>query len=828
MSNADWDLGQKLIEQGACSLDQVREVLSLQDRMRKMGVQPKPFARVLLEKGVARREQLIAAGVKESELPPPVEAAAAAPKPAPVRAAPSTKPLALVAIGLAILCSLILFARGFFSGTDNTTYHPPEEIPLTEEERAALTKTELDEIAAFASTGDDFDNAAEVVDRYKSFMARYAGKEWEVLANRKLKDYVALIESHAKAELEELLPGEAPLREQERWGELAAHYKKFPAKFLETTDSGAAVKRKLQEAGQKLAEVYGKDKAEVEQLAGAKKYAEALARVKSLEVSAPENRQEEVAALRARIVRESRGAAEKVRQEVADAYFRIDDAFKSAMLRRDGASAAAVIREFISAPWKEEQRPFVVVRGVDYPALLKSFEPWNPEKIVSICEAAIPEVDSPDRLGIGEGALLALRNAAMMFMVIRDKTAQFQASLSKKELLDLPGLGKGHFERKGGKAIYIAEDGTEWDGDSNPLTEVDLVALAMMVDPDSASMHARAGFFYFYSAPNRLNEAYQHLAIAVTKGARGVKMFLGGLAAAAESDLKRELETRFGAAQDLYKLRKFPQVKKMLGELLQHAEHPYVVSVRPEIEKMLFEIAEGGNETERRMSAQYKAKVESVEGGLVRVTYDFEGKEQLDAFEFVADEGARKFKGRWHLERGAMESGVDASVMRWKPSVHGDVVVEYELTPVDEAQNIVLDLYYHKGSSNHYAVVTGFDWVGKQDGDRENSAEERFGMPRGCVIKYPVTVDKADWATAAAWEGWKSRLVGKPAGPWKIEKGRTAKMRVERTGASIRVLADRVLLWSGEDKDYEEGQLLFYSDRRCRIDNLVITFKPQS
>src|SRR5258706_16220145 len=94
MADADWDLGQKLIEQGACSLDQVREVLSLQDRMRKMGAIPKPFARVLLEKGYARREQLLAAGVKAPELPPPLEEKSPAPKPAPGRAAPSTKPLA--------------------------------------------------------------------------------------------------------------------------------------------------------------------------------------------------------------------------------------------------------------------------------------------------------------------------------------------------------------------------------------------------------------------------------------------------------------------------------------------------------------------------------------------------------------------------------------------------------------------------------------------------------------------------------------------------------------------------------------------------------------
>ena len=43
---------------------------------------------------------------------------------------------------------------------------------------------------------------------------------------------------------------------------------------------------------------------------------------------------------------------------------------------------------------------------------------------------------------------------------------------------------------------------------------------------------------------------------------------------------------------------------------------------------------------------------------------------------------------------------------------------------------------------------------------------------------------------------------------------------------SIRVLADRTLVWEGEDAAYSEGQLLFYSDSRCRVDNLSITFRP--
>ena len=280
-------------------------------------------------------------------------------------------------------------------------------------------------------------------------------------------------------------------------------------------------------------------------------------------------------------------------------------------------------------------------------------------------------------------------------------------------------------------------------------------------------------------------------------------------------------------AQDLIKNRKGPQAKKLLGEMLRHPDHPYTTSVRPEIEKMLFELAEG-SEKEKQLGVRYMAKkVELAEAGTLRVIYDFDGEDQQAAFESVTEEGARKFKGRWRIDRGAMESSSDASVMRWKPAVKGDVTLEYDLTPVDEAQNVVVDLYYNKGRANHYAVVFGFDWVGKQDGDRDNTIEDRFGMPRTCVLKYPVGADKSHWASAEAWEAWKSRLAGKPAGVWRPEKGRTARIRIERTGPAIRVVADQRLVWEGEDDEYSDGQLLFYSDRRCRIDNLVITFKPQ-
>jgi hypothetical protein len=818
MSNTDWDLGQKLIEKGACSLDQVREILSLQDRMRKMGAASKPFARVLLEKGYATRDQLLGAGVAERDLPPPVEEKAAARSQAGSRRSRGPQVFAVLALALAgIVCAIFVL-------------RDPDEkvssVPVSEEEADTLLQRELESITALGRKTSNYENAAEVVRRYEAFMKAQAGRKWEIEAQRRLKPYREGADLVAKAELEDLEKEAGVLREQQRWKELLAQYRKFPAAFLQVTESGRSVREKIQEISQRIAETYARDKADVEKLVQAKKYTDALARVKSMELSAPAERQEEVLGIRGRIERESRGAAEKARQEVADAYYKVDGPFKEAMARRDGFRAALVMREFISAPWSDEQRPFVKVRNVDYDVLFKLVEPWDPEKVEAICEAAVPETDSPDRLGTGEGALLALRNAASMALFMRDYLTVFHAAVASKERLDLPSLGKGHFEKRNERTVFIADDGAILEPETSPLVEEDFEALAMKVGPPNSAAHLRAGFFYFYSAPKMQKQAYDHLVRASLMGARGVKLYLGGLATAAESEQRRTLETKFGTAQDLFKNRQWPQAKKLLGEILGFADHSYVQSVRPDLEKMLYEIAEG-SELERHLVVKYLAKkVEAAGADSIRVIYDFEGQEQLEAFEPVAEEGTRKFKGRWRMDRGAIESSSDTSILRWKTPVKGDVTLEYDLTPLEEAQNIVVNLCYNRGQANHYAVVLGFDWVGKTDGDRDNSAEDRFGIPRICVVKYPVLVDKTRWMNADTWEGWKTRLVGKAAGAWKPAKGKTARMRIERLGRSIRLLADRLLLWEGEDDEYVEGQIVFYSDCRCRVGNLAITFKP--
>jgi len=823
MANADWDLGQKLIEQGSCSMDQIREVLSLQDRMRKMGATTKSFPRVLLEKGYARREQLLKAGVLPADLPPPVEEKTAA-VPAAARAPRRLAPWVLGGGLLALASLLILYARGS-ARTESPGPAPGLPSGLSEAELEANAKAHLDQISALAVQGGEFVNAPDVVTRLLAFIKAHAGTPWEDQARQLLREYRDRADVLAKGALEDLKTDEESLREQGRWVDLLALYRKFPPQFLETTDSGRAVQERMREASRQLLEIYSRDKAEVEKLLQEGKLSDALARAKAMELTAPPEKSEELFTLRARVERESRGVAEKARQEVADAYFKIDGPFRDAMSRRDGVRAAQVILQFLLAPWKPEQKPFVMVRGINYSEILKACDPWDPDALAALCEAGIPEADSPSRLGTGEGALLALRNAAWMAIFMRTYKGAYDAAVAAGLPVDLPGLGKGRFEKRNGKTVFVVETGEVLEPDTSPLGEDDLVALALRSGAQTARSLGQIGFFYFYACPDKQKPAYDYLVRAALKDARGVRLYLGGLGAAAESELKRRLETKFGAAQDLFKNGRRPQARKMLGDLLEYPDHPFVKSVRPEIEKLLYEIAEG-SDREKRLYAEYKGKVEILDSALLKVTYDFEGKEQQDAFEMLAEEGPRKFKGRWRVDGGVLESASEASVLRWKTPVKGDLTVEYDLTPVEEAQNLVLDLYTHRGSGNHYAVVLGFDWVGKRDGDRDNSAEERFGMPRTCLLKYPVAVDKARWNEALTWDNWKARLVGKAAAAWKPVRGRTARIRVEREGRALRLLADRVLVWEGEDAEYTEGQLLFYSDSRCRIDNLSITFKP--
>jgi hypothetical protein len=808
---SDWDLGQELVEKGVCTLDQVREALSIRDQLQRMGLKAKSLGEILVEKGFATSEQLRAVGI---------DVAAPAPKPRPsavrrFERRRSSAPVAwLFAAAAAVAAGIFLFRE---KPPEPRVLPPPAPVAVDPDREP---REELGAIAALEAASNDFGNGEEVAKRYEAFQRRWAGRRWEVEAHDRLRAYRARADVFAKKELEPVTTRESELRSSERFGELLRLYSAFPKRFLAITDTGRLVQERIAELAGRVRETYLREKAEAEKLLRDGKYAEAAERARALEGNAPSEALDELSRLRARIEVEGRAVVAKARQEVADKYLELDGRYKARLAQRppNPRAAANEVLAFLAAPWDEHHRPFARVPGLDHVALAKAVEAWEPDAVLAAAAKGIADPPAPDRLSTAEAALLDLRNAALVELFYRDVRAGVEGAAERREALDLPGLGKGRFEKRAGKTVFVDPAGAER---VDPLTEDDLAALAGRARPAGPDRDLRAGFFYFYCAPGRSEKAYEHLARAAAAGARGVQVYLGGLITSVQVEEARSLRTKFDAAKDSFAKRQWPVARRLLGEVLKRPEHPYVAEKRPEIERMLFEMSEG-DERERKLSAETRGKASVLADGRIRILYDFETREQLDGFEAVTEEGARKFKGRWRIERGALESARESSVLLWKTPVKGDLELEYDLALLEEPQNVTVDLYYRKGLSRHYAVTLGFDWVGRAEGDRDNTAEDRFGMPRTCVIKYPVEADKARWVLAGQWENWKARLVGEGDGAWKPPIGKPVRMRIERKAAALRVLAGGAKIWEGSDDLYGEGQILFFSDSRVRMDNLEV------
>jgi hypothetical protein len=302
-------------------------------------------------------------------------------------------------------------------------------------------------------------------------------------------------------------------------------------------------------------------------------------------------------------------------------------------------------------------------------------------------------------------------------------------------------------------------------------------------------------------------------------------VYLATLKATEDAQLKTELARLWESAREHLFRRRFADARRDLEKLLPHADHEYVKSRRAEVDKMFSEIDQALSAAEK-LALELRGKVSYTERGQVQVLYDFEDKKHFEAFLPVEKAGDVPLKGQWKVVKGAIESSGDTAALQWKPRVRGDLEIEYELTPANDPQNVVVDLYYQPGGSKHYAVWFGFDWVGPGRGDTDNTAEERNGMPRTCVVKMPVTADVERWVMPEQWEGWKKRLVGGPKGDARPERGRKTVVRIERRSPGVRLLLDGLLVWEGSDAEYSEGHVLFFADSRARIDNLAITFTP--
>jgi hypothetical protein len=657
-------------------------------------------------------------------------------------------------------------------------------------------------------------------------------------------EYLKKAEESAKLALDEAEARAVPHRSAGRLRDELREFERYPARFLETTNAGTEVKQIVARLSGSISERFARDKGELERMVQQKQYARALEKLQDMRDYALNAQLGDLdkRELDIRMMKEATTSA--VEKSLNDAYLaQLEPAVRKLMLERKYPEAAAAVRDFMMRSWSAEEEPFVKLPAVDYAAIDAGLKAADWPGVLKRSEEGAGDPTSPLTANMGQRLLLDLRNAATLEIFRRQVEAGLELAFKgkDKEKYDLevyPGE-KCFFERRGGKKVLVIDGKRALDFD-DPWAELKPLDHAQLsersVDPDRAAAKTKAGgdpvqllrwalyLYYLPSGDKYWEVAEEWFKRSIQLKGRGVRIYLANLLVQRKADREHMIKAEFESAKKLVAERRWREAERTLEKIRAEADSPFVNKNLSEIDTLNAKVVEALR-AEKEFEQVYRGKVASLDGGRLKVSYDFEAKDQLDAFEIL--ELDPKVKGKWSLDRGAIGSSGDKSAIRWRTPVKGDVEIEYDLTPVDEAQNLAVDLYWNAGANKHYGVVFGFDIItGKED--PKNEVEKAQGMARNCILKYPLGVkaNDPDWPLPAFWNNLFKRQVGKAVGEWPLAKNKKAHIKVSRLGNKLSFAIDGGLQWEGEDGDYAEGSLLFYADSRARIDNLVITFKP--
>lgn len=697
-----------------------------------------------------------------------------------------------------------------------------------------VARQELDVVDRYAAADREFEDYAKINARYDQFRDKYRGSKWEARCFDSRKAYLDRAEALGKRRLAEIHSKARPFLALGRLREAYDEYRTFPAVLLDVTAAGTAVKEEMTDLAGRAAEVYARDKAELEERVRAGKYEEALQIVAEIEAYAMPNQLVELAGRKAAIERKRAEAGSTAAIEVRDRYLALDGRIREAYAARRYLDAVKIVKDSVFGPWADEELRFVRIDGIDYPALKGALaagqasdetEAW--ERAVALLEAAMGDPATLAESSTAQIMLIDLRNAVVLELFRRQFEAGLDKLLKSGERLALTTFSGsvGRFERRSPGLAWVVEGQRVVDLDPwKDLIEPDLVAVAAQGIGSAAASPAfllRCGLLFYYSkaAAVLAAKAVDLFRRASEGGVRGVRVYLSDLAGTLKDLEDRQAEERLKTARDLVARQQFAAARSILEELSRLADSRFLKTNRAEIERLLGEILDrlgkGSN-----LADVYKAKVDLVDGGRIRVTYDFESKDQMDLFEPVTAGG--KIKGRWRLDRGCLESAAGASLssaVRWRTRVKGDVEIEYDLVTREEPQNLSTNLYYNPDHDRYYAVTFGLDLV-------VGDMEQKMMMPMSCILKHPLGFNRERSKLPAEWEELRKKFVGRAVADLKLDRAQKARVRIARTGRKLELAVDGRAVWEGEDADYTEGFILFFADSRAQIDNLQIVFKP--
>ncbi len=734
----------------------------------------------------------------------------------------------------------LLLGLVFLFGTGGLAWYissnPPEEvsreIPEETDPWAEYAQSEMKAILSEQDALERFKGASRIFSRYRVLRNKVRGTKWEARASRQEASFRDSFEKAADVELERIRKKEKPLREKKVDTQILALYATFPSQFLRVTPAGEVAWDEIRTLRARIRDRFVRDRKILEEHLKAWELDSARAIHDGMEAYVSVELRMDFEVIGETIEEMELVRSVRIRREVADRYFRVDQAIRTAMQNRDCPVAIREITKFLRHKWSAEQRPFVFLRSVDYGEVIRLAGEARWEEVIRLTG-----IDSGDPSGLStaQAVLLDFRAAALVsrFLLKAESGLESAILAGEKGAFDFQRArgSKSYLEKRGERTwLVVGEDRLIPISGLGSFPTVDVVQLGAHgwgADPGfeaSGWGQMAAGLLFHYSGSAvDFARSRKYLESAKTLGMTGVEVYLSTLSSAHTERQEHMIRNEIIQIDTWIRKHRYEDAWIALDTLLRESDHPFVKENRGDLDRKLAEI-NAQRTVLQKMSSDFRAPVTYTPSGRLQVKYDFSLPKQLEAFGTLEKAGGHPLRGRWKWRNGVMESAAFPSAMQWKMEMKGDLEITYELTPLEEPQNIVVDLFYRPGGKKHYAVVFGFDWVGKANGDPENTVEERFGMPRNCVVKYPVDVLLQDWEIPGTWDVWKERLVGGAVQAVELSRDTTHYVRILRQGARIQLHVDGKLAWEGEDGEYREGFLLFYSDCRTRMDNIRIRF----
>ncbi len=731
------------------------------------------------------------------------------------------------------------------SGLAGPTRRP---LPSGANPNDTIPAEELEVIERYAAADPGFADLPRLLERYDAFKAKYRGQPWEAAGDAARRDYLAGAEAAAQERLRAIRAQERHLVAEEKFRDLAKLYEAFPPALRDHTPSGATAREEHAELVARIGERYTRDKAELEELIRSRKYADALHVVGEMEGYALSAQLIELAERKEALERLRKEEASSVAVEVRDRHLQLDPKLRELLATRRPREGMTLLKGAVFAAFRAEELPYVRVSSIDYAALQEAVaaaegasDPAGAVaalgRVVVLCEAGMGDPETLAEASTAQMMLIDLRNAAALELLrrqVHDGIARTLKAPAKEkfQLATFPG-DPGSFERRGTALCWVVEGKTAkeldpWTG----LVEGDLLLLAARsYDDDRAKAEEKAAadpahllrgaLAHYYARAGVLYAAKAHdlFQRASRGGVRGVKVYLSDLSGSLRDAEDRESGARLQEAKDLLAKKQWAEARAILEDLGRRGDSKFVREHRLEIESLLAQILDRLSRG-ADLGAAYKGKVEPLDGGRIRVTYDFENRAQVDLFETIT--GGGKIKGKWRLNKGCLESQAGASIssaIRWRTLLKGDVEVEYDLAVLDTVQNLSANLYYRPDSDRYYSATFGLDLV---VGDMET----KMLVPKACLLKHPLGFGKERAKMPAEWEKLRERFVGSPTADYALERGQKVRVKISRIGKKLSLACDGKTVFEGEDAEYTEGHLLFFADSRAQIDNLQITFKP--